>query len=157
MLTLDYLKAVLNDPKLSLPDITDMDKQVIESAAGYDGIVSLVQTKKITPIIVLEHNSVGELSVRPGGFMRASQSLWIMKMVGRDADRSAVQVGCFADMKRIIGLLVKHKYDPQLKGWQPESIPYSIRNAGPNFTGYEFTLSFDEDVDLSYDGQKQHS
>lgn len=154
MLTLDYLKAVLNDPKLSLPDITDMDKQVIESAAGYDGIVSLVQTKGITPIIVLEHNSVGELSVRPGGFERASQSIWIMKMVGRDADRTAVQAWCKRGMKRIIKLLVKHIHEPQLKGWQPESIPYSIRNAGPNFTGYEFTLSFDEDVDLSYDGQE---
>lgn len=154
MLTLDYLKTVLNDPKVTLPAFSDLKKQVIESAAGYNGIVSLVQTKGITPIIVLEHNSVGELSVRPGGFVRASQSIWIMKMVGRDADRSAVQAGCFADMKRIIKLLVKHIHEPQLIGWQPESIPYSIRNAGPDFTGYEFTLSFDEDVDLSYDGKE---
>lgn len=154
MLTLDYLKSVLADSHKGLPAFTDLDKQVIESAAGYDGIVSLVQTKGITPIIVLEHNSVGELSVRPGGFENASQSLWIMKMVGRDDDRAAVQAWCKGCMKRIVSLLVKHKEEPQLFGWQPESIPYSIRNAGANFTGYEFTLNFSEDVDLSYDGQE---
>ena len=153
MLTLDYLKTILVNPVVALPAITAADKQVIESAAGYDGIVSLVQTKGITPVIVLEHNTTGELSVRPGGFMRANQSIWIMKMVGRDADRTAVQSGCFADMKRIVSVLVKHKKDPELFGWQPESIPYSIRNAGANFTGYEFTLNFDEDIDLEYHGQ----
>lgn len=137
-----------------IAEITQIEKQVIESAAGYDGIVSLVQTKGITPMVVLEHNSSGELSVRPGGFVRASQSIWVMKMVGRDDDRAAVQAGCFADMKRIVSVLLKHCYDPQLSGWQPESIPYGIRNAGPNFTGYEFTLQFDEDVDLEYHGQE---
>lgn len=151
MLSLSYLRQLMQG---EITDIDDVEKQVIESAAGYDGIVSLVQTKGITPIIVLEHNSVGELSVRPGGFERASQSIWIMKMVGRDDDRAAVQAWCKGSMKRFVSVLVKHKYEPQLESWQPESIPYSIRNAGPNFTGYEFTLSFDEDVDLSYDGQE---
>lgn len=132
----------------------DIEKQVIESAAGYDGIVSIVQTKGITPIIVLEHNTTGELSVRPGGFERANQSIWIMKMVGRDEYRSAVQAWCKAKMKRIVSVLLKHGSASELFGWQPQSIPYSIRNAGANFTGYEFTLNFDEDIDLEYHGQE---
>ena len=151
MLSLSFLRQVMQG---QMATIADVDKQIIESAAGYDGIVSLVQTKGVTPIIVLEHNTTGELSVRPGGFERANQSIWIMKMVGRDEDRAAVQAWCKAKMKRIVSVLVKHKIAPELFGWQPESIPYSIRNAGANFTGYEFTLNFDEDIDLEYHGQE---
>lgn len=151
MLSISFLRQVLRG---EIAQITDVDKQVIESAAGYDGIVSLVQTKGITPIIVLEHNSTGELSVRPGGFERANQSIWIMKMVGRDEDRATVQAWCKATMKRFVSVMVKHYRAVELKGWQPESLPYSIRNAGPNFTGYEFTMNFDEDIDLEYHGQE---
>ncbi len=149
MLNLKFLQEVL---QCESAVVSDPEKQVIESAAGYDGIVSLVQTKGITPMVVLEHNSVGELSFRPGGFQNASQSIWIMKMVGRNANRQEVQDSCVEDMKTIVSLLMKYKGYPQVVGWQPESIPYSVRNAGPNFTGYEFTLHFAEDINLFYNG-----
>ena len=147
MLTLSYLQTILSG---EVERLNDLEHQVIESAGGYDGIVSLIQTKGLQKVVVLENNSVGELSIRPGGFMMATQSIWIMLMVARDADRQAVQMECFNDMKRIICVLTKHIHSEQLKGWQPESIPYAIRNAGPNYTGYEFSLNFWEDVDLSY-------
>lgn len=152
MLTLEYLKQTLTG---QIAQITDPTKQIIESAAGYDGIVALIQTKGISPIVILENSEVGEFSLRPGGFLKSSQSVWVMKMVGRDGDRRAVQDECFAMMKRIIKVFVKHEKDAELDQWDwGDRIPWGIRNAGPNFTGYEFTLGFSEDTDLSYeDGQ----
>ena len=105
MLTLEYLKQTLTG---QIAQITDPTKQIIESAAGYDGIVALIQTKGISPIVILENSEVGEFSLRPGGFLKSSQSVWVMKMVGRDGDRRAVQDECFAMMKRIIKVFVKH-------------------------------------------------
>ena len=145
MLTLEYLRTVL-DRQLS--GIADTEKQIIESAGGYDGIVSLVQTKMVTPLVILENSEVGELSVRPGGFNKQSQSIWVMKMVGRDDDRRTVQDDCFAMMKKIISVFIKHEKDPELDQWVWDSIPWSARNAGANFTGYEFVIHFSEDIDL---------
>lgn len=147
MLTLSYLQTILIG---EVERLNDLEHQVIESAGGYDGIVALIQTKGLQKAVVLEHNSVGEMSALRGGFMMATQSIWIMQMVARDADRPSVQKECFTDMKRILCVLTKYAHSEQLKGWQSESIPYAIRNAGPNYTGYEFSLNFSEDVDLSY-------
>lgn len=146
MLTLPYLKQILNGELTNV----DVEQQVIEAPGGYDGIVSLVQTKGLQKSVVLEHNAMGELSIRPGGFQVAAQSIWIMKMVPSDGNRQTVLAECFEDMRRIIGCMVKHKCETPLKAWQPESMPYSVRNAGPNYTGYEFSLTFDEDIDLAY-------
>lgn len=147
MLDLSYLKNVLAG-KLKGVDGDD----IIESAAGYDGIVALIQTKNLPTVIVLEHNEVGEFSFRPGGFQKASQSLWVMRMVGRDDSRRAVQNDCKAMMKRILSVFTARNEDAQLSGWEWGSVPYGIRNAGPNYTGYEFTMNFSEDIDLSYNG-----
>lgn len=152
MLDLTYLKNVLAG-RLEGVDGDD----IIESAAGYDGIVALIQTKDLPTVVVLEHNEVGEFSFRPGGFQKASQSLWVMRMVGRDDSRRAVQDECKTLMKRMLSVFISRKEleDGQLAQWDSGSIPYGIRNAGANYTGYEFTLNFNEDLDLSYDGQTE--
>ena len=150
MLNIDFLRRTLDAEAGGLSTITEPRKQVIESPGGYDGIVSLVQTKGISPMVVLEQSSTGELSFRPGGFVKTSQSIWVMKMVGRDDDRGNVQRQCFAAMKRILAIFGKHQKDEELKEWEWDHIPYGVRNAGPNFTGYEFTLYFSEDTDLEY-------
>ena len=147
MLTLEYLQQILPG---ELTNVTDMEKQVIESAAGYDGIVALIQTKGISPMVILENSEVGEFSIRPGGFEKTSQSVWVMAKVARDADRRAAQDECREMMKRILKVFVKHEKDTQLAQWEWDRIPYGIRNAGPNYTGYEFTIYFSEDTDLSY-------
>ena len=133
-------------------DITKPNTQVVESPGGYDGIISLIQTKGISPMVILEHSEMGELSVRPGGFVKTSQSVWVMKMVGKEEDRRKVQDECFAMMKRIISVFVRHNEDPELSEWEWDRIPYGVRNAGASFTGYEFTLNFSEDIDLEYHG-----
>ena len=147
MLSLSYLKSILNG---ELPQIKTPKTQIIESAAGYDGIVSLIQTKNVSPMIVLEKSEVGEFSIRPGGFIKTSQSIWVMKMVPKDGDRQAIQDECFAMMKRIISVAIHHNKESELANWVWDRIPYGARNAGANFTGYEFTFYFDEDTDLEY-------
>ncbi len=155
MLTLDYLKSILKKSENGgLPFLTD-DKQFLESAAGYDGIVELLQTKNIDVALILEHNQIGEFSFRPGGFHVASQSLWIMRKVGFNEDRTNVQHEAFGDMKDILCMFGEHQHDATLENWEWNHIPYGIRNAGANYTGYEFTLQFDEDTDLSYGAIRQ--
>lgn len=145
MLTLPYLKTVL---RYKLFDLVDVDKQIIESAGGYDGIVSLLQTKGASPMIVLEHSEVGEFNINPGGFVKTSQSIWVMKMVGRDDNRREVQDECFSMMQNIIKIFIRHHTDEYLDQWEWNSIPWGVRNAGANFTGYEFTMYFSEDFCL---------
>ena len=77
-------------------DITKPNKQIIEAAGGYDGIVSLIQTKGISPMVILENSEVGEFGFLPEGFLRSSQSLWVMKMVANDEDRQRVQKECMS-------------------------------------------------------------
>lgn len=176
MLTLEYLQSILfkkeevnvgghpvgravnpqpqhPEPLVVLkPEVNGLNdpKQIIESAAGYDGIVALIQTKGLSPVVVLENSEVGEFSFRPGGFQKSSQSIWVMKMAPRDGDRKAVQDDCFGMMKRIISVFNLHEKDEPLAQWEWDHIPWGIRNAGPNFTGYEFTLYFGEDTDFEY-------
>ena len=150
MLTLPYLQKILRG---ELPnDITKPDTQIIEAAGGYDGIVSLIQTKGVTPVIILENSEVGEFGFLPEGFLRSSQSLWVMKMVAKDEDRQRVQNECMKMAKRILSVMVKHEHDDELEEWEYNSIPWGVRNGAANFTGYELTLHFSENTDLSYHG-----
>ena len=150
MLTLPYLQNIL---KGQLPsDITKPSTQIIEAAGGYDGIISLIQTKNISPMVILENSEMGEFSVRPGGFVKTTQSVWVMKMVAKEEDRRKVQDECFALMRRIIGIFIKHNEESELAQWEWDHIPWGVRNAGANFTGYEFTIHFSEDIDLGYHG-----
>lgn len=150
MLTLQYLQNILRGQMPN--DITKPATQIIESPGGYDGIISLIQTKGISPMVILEHSEMGEFSVRPGGFMKTSQSVWVMKMVGKEEDRRKVQDECLEMVKRIIGVFINHNKESELAEWEWDHIPYGVRNAGANFTGYEFTLHFSEDIDLGYHG-----
>ena len=150
MLTLPYLQKILRG---ELPnDITKPDTQIIEAAGGYDGIVSLIQTKGVSPVIILENSEVGEFGFLPGGFLRTSQSLWVMKMVAKDEDRQRVQNECMKMAMRILSVMVKHEHDDELEEWEYNSIPWGVRNGAANFTGYELTLHFSENTDLSYHG-----
>lgn len=150
MLTLPYLQNILRG---QLPnEINKSDKQIIEAAGGYDGIVSLIQTKGISPMVILENSEIGEFGFLPEGFLKSSQSIWVMKMVAKDEDRQRVQNECMKMVKRILSIMGKHKHDAELEEWEYDRIPWAVRNAGANFTGYEFTLYFSENTDLEYHG-----
>ena len=150
MLTLPYLQNILRG---QLPnEINKPDKQIIEAAGGYDGIVSLIQTKGISPMVILENSEIGEFGFLPEGFLKSSQSIWVMKMVAKDEDRQRVQNECMKMVKRILSIMGKHEHDAELEEWEYDRIPWAVRNAGANFTGFEFTLYFSEDTDLSYHG-----
>ena len=152
MLTLTYLQNHLTN---IIPGINDTSEQVIESAAGYDGIIELIQNKDLPLVVVLEHNEVGSFSFRPGGFHTTSQSIWLMEMVAADEDRRSIQQNCFNSVRHLLTALKTVKEDlpdgsmDELAGWDWLDIPYGVRNAGSNFTGYEVTLYFRENTDLS--------
>ena len=133
-------------------DITKPKTQISEAAGGYDGIVSLIQSKGISPMVILENSEIGEFGFLPEGFLKSSQSIWVMKMVAKDEDRQRVQNECMKMVKRILSIMGKHEHDAELEEWEYDRIPWAVRNAGANFTGYEFTLYFSENTDLEYHG-----
>ncbi|MBQ8957629.1 MAG: hypothetical protein IJ057_03885 [Bacteroidales bacterium] len=148
MLTIDYLKTILRGEMPT--SVTNPKEQIMEGAGGYDGIIALIQTKNISPAIILENSDIGEFLINPGGFEKTSQSIWVMKMAPKDGNRSKIQRECKAMMKKMISIFVEHEKDEPLSQWEWDRIPYGIRNAGANFTGYEFTLYFSENTDLEY-------
>lgn len=162
MIDLQYLQQIVirrteEGVTTGIPDITDA-AQVIESAAGFDGIVAAIQKKGQRHIVVLEHDDMGFFYINPGGLNEATQTVWIMEMIGGSDEslRRPAQQRCFNKMRQLIRILIKHRDDAQLCGWRPEenddAIGYICHNAGPNYTGYEMTLRFRETTDLSDDG-----
>lgn len=145
MLNLSFLKTTLS----ALPGITNPETQLIESAAGYDGIVEILNQRSEGLVIVLEHNAIGQLQCLPGGFIRSSQSLWVMDTVGFNENRLQHQQRMFSMLKDIVKTFNRTGNVQELSGWNSDSISYGIRNAGTNMTGYEAVFYFDEDIDLA--------
>ncbi|MBP9994094.1 MAG: hypothetical protein KBT67_04010 [bacterium] len=156
MLTLEYLKQIIGSARkveeLSHPyEITDLDSQVIESDAGYDGIVELINVRPDADlaIVVLENSESFSFEVNPGGVQHLSQTVWCMAMVGADEDRKKVQLSMYNLMRRIIAKMILERRAGRLGGWDWSHIPVLVTNAGSNYTGYQFTLYFNEVTDLS--------
>lgn len=149
MITLQYLKTALSD----FAEVTNADEQVIESDAGYDGIVALINDRpEINPVFVIEHPDMFSLGVKPGGFETSSVNIWVVDMVGMNENRYNVQLSTNNLMRKLIGKLIKmSETTDDLDGWQWEEIPVMTFNGGPNYTGFVFTMYFKEDVDLTYE------
>jgi len=132
-------------------EITDLDSQVIESDAGYDGIVELLNVRPDAnlAIVVLENSEGFSFEVNPGGVQHLSQTVWCMAVVGADEDRKKVQLSMYNLMRRIIAKMILERRAGRLGGWDWSHIPVLVTNAGSNYTGYQFTLYFNEVTDLS--------
>lgn len=166
MIDIQYLQGLVvrrtsGDITTGIPDITN-NNQVMESSAGFDGIVAAIQKKGLKHIVVLEHDDMGFFYVQPGGLNEFSQTIWIMEMVGMDeSQRRSAQLRCFEKMKLLVGIMLAHRNDTQLEAWRPEeyddAMGYICHNAGPNYTGYEITFRFREYTDLSDDGTEQRN
>lgn len=141
MLTLSYLQDILSG---IMPP-----PNIIESEAGYDAIIELIQTKGLERVIIFEPPEGGVFKVQPGGLDDTACSIWVMRMVGSDDSRRAIQRQCRKTLKAIIATFLKYRHDAPLQGWRMDSMPYSIRNAGANYTGYEMTIYFSDETKLS--------
>ena len=141
MLSLSYLQNILAD---IMPPTN-----IIESDAGYDAIIELIQTKGLEKVIIFEPPEGGVFKLLPWGMDEAACSIWVMRMVGNEENRREIQKQCRKTLKAIIATFSVHRRDAALQGFQIESIPYSVRNAGANYTGYEMTIYFNDDTNLS--------
>lgn len=151
MLTLEYIKSVLQSESY----ITDIDEQVIESDAGYDGIVEILEQRPETdPVILLENASSGNFSANPDGLEFTSQTIWVMSRVSFNEDRKTVQSNMKTLMRRIIAKFLTHRRSESeqhacIHYWDAKNIPWLVTNAGSNNTGYQFTLYFNEPTDMT--------
>lgn len=147
MLTLTYLKDKLG----GFAEIINPAEQIIESDAGYDGIVALISERPETnPVIILEHPDMFSLGIKPGGVRNSSQNIWVVDMVGADEKRYDVLCRMDTLMRRIIATFINAAQETDdLDSWQWEEIPVMTFNGGANYTGLVFTMYFKEDVDLT--------
>lgn len=149
MITIEYLKSALSD----FPEVRNVEEQVIESDAGYDSIVALINERpEANPVFILEPSDVFSLGVTPGGLEKSSKNIWVVDMVGADENRYDVQLRTNNLMRKLIAKLIQlSKTTDELDGWQWETIPVMTFNGGPNYTGFVFTMYFTESINLSYE------
>lgn len=160
MLTLEYLKQTFfrrttgaNGHETWIPDIEGLANRdwVMECRAGMDGAIQLIQTKNVPLGIVLEHAESGRLMLRnDGGFSDSVQSLWVMEQLPFNGNSPEVMQRCLARVERIYSIFIRHHKDEPLRGWvENNEVGYYAREAG-SYVGYEMTIHFRENRDLSY-------
>lgn len=156
MLTLQYLKDLISVREVPVPEITDLEDQVIESDAGYDGIVELIEQRPDgDTVIILEPGDSGSFGCNPDGVQHQSQVIWCVAKVGAMEAKKMEQKAMFSLMKRLVSLFIKHHKNIHLKGWDSSHIPWLVTNAGSNCTGYQFSMYFDEVTDLTVERFRQ--
>lgn len=157
MITIDYLRRILYDVKtvegepvnVGLPSVTEPEKEIIKSRAGYDGLMELCKHKNLPFVVVLEKaDSWRTAFANDVPVKRFTQSIFVLRMAGFDQDPDDVQELCLADIERIEGLLIRHIFDAELSGLE-RSWSYGTREGASNYYGYELTLTFTENRDLT--------
>lgn len=151
MLKLDYLQSILFvDDKPDIEGIDNVEK-IIESRAGMNGAIQLLQSKGLSVAIVLEHAERHGFSLHNmGGFHECTQSIWVMEMVAADELPEDVMDRCLARCQRLYTIFVNHIEDRPLAGWiENNEVNAYARDSG-SYVGYEMFINFRENMDLSY-------
>lgn len=150
MLNLDYIKKTIS----VLEQFEDKDKieSQLYSADGYDEIIAMLENYANVefPCVIFEDPSLGVISINDGPIQTSTCTIWVMTVRDRE-DNNAIY---FTEMKalamEILKLLVKgyNAGDSEMKDWDAGRVSWAKRLGGPNCLGYEFTMTFNEDINL---------
>lgn len=150
MLSLNYIKETIS----VLDQFADSDKigQQVISADGYDEVIAILEnySNMSFPCVIFEDPSLGVISINDGPLDTSTCTIWVMTVRDRE-DNNALY---FTEMKalamEILKLLVKgyNDGDSEMKDWDAGRVGWAKRLGGPNCLGYEFTLTFNEDINL---------
>lgn len=150
MLSIKYLTDLLAG---RLPEITDPESQIVE-AQGLDTITALLSSFNSVqyPAIILEGRSSGSIQMVEGPVDFHTESIWVMLQLGSEDQEARIYEEAFQLGRRILAILLHESGasvdNPHLDGWDFRRTSYMKRYGGPNARGYEFVLSFAEDVPL---------
>lgn len=150
MLSVRYLNDLLTG---RIPEIADPEAQIIESQ-GLDTITTLLSSFNSVrfPVVILEGRSSGSIQMVEGPVDFHTESIWVMEQLGAGEDEARVYEDAFRLGKRILAILLHESAsaveNPHLDGWDYRRTSYMKRYGGPNARGWEFVLSFAEDVPL---------
>lgn len=150
MLSLNYIKETIS----VLDQFADSDKigQQVISADGYDEVIAILEnySNMSFPCVIFEDPSLGVISINDGPLETSTCTIWVMTVRDRE-DNNAIY---FTEMKalamEILKLLVKgyNAGDSEMNDWDAGRVGWAKRLGGPNCLGYEFTLTFNEDINL---------
>lgn len=150
MFTVDYLLQVL--PELEqFEDPEKIPSQVL-SGEGYDGIIAILENLRTAqfPCIIVEDRSIGNILIDSGTLDSFTIAMWVM-IQKTDLSVTEQYKSAFSLGLEILKLLIRDKnLKSELSGFDYSGIQYNKR-MGPDCYGYEFVLTFREDIDLSDD------
>lgn len=150
MLSLNYIKETISVLD-QFADSDNIDQQVI-SADGYDEVIAILEnySNMSFPCVIFEDPSLGVISINDGPLETSTCTIWVITVRDRE-DNNALY---FTEMKalamEILKLLVKgySAGDSEMKDWDAGRVSWAKRLGGPNCLGYEFTMTFNEDINL---------
>ena len=144
MLNIEYLKSLLAAPGAGLPSITSVHEQVIDSPDGLEGLEELCQLKHIPYAVLFEeayHYDDTDIADVP--LTRCSQSIYVVRMASAAEPSRLLEQQCMDDVKRIRALLLAHRLDPELSGWDRTAQRDYVRGAA-GYVGWKLKINFTE-------------
>ncbi|NCB72939.1 MAG: hypothetical protein EOM45_14300 [Clostridia bacterium] len=137
-----------------MDQFADSDKigQQVISADGYDEVIAILEnySNMSFPCVIFEDPSLGVISINDGPLETSTCTIWVMTVRDREDNNAIYFTEIKALAMEILKLLVKgyNAGDSEMKDWDAGRVGWAKRLGGPNCLGYEFTLTFNEDINL---------
>lgn len=147
MLTVDYLSRVLPEIR-EFSDSSKLPGQIL-SGEGFDGIIAILENLRTSqfPCVILEDKSIGSIDIDAGPVDSYSISLWVML---QGTEISKLYNDAFSLGTKILKKLVRDAdTEPELQGLDSSHITYMKRSGAMDCYGYEFLITFKDNIDLS--------
>lgn len=152
MITVDYLKTVMDGFVAADGHTIDTDKEIIDAPDIMEGLTQLAQVKGIPFAILFEeayHYDDDDRDDVP--VSRFDQSIYVMRMARGDKGSRTEEMQCMADIRQIRALLLNRQGagDPEMKGWTRKAQRDFIEGAS-NYVGWKLKLDYIENDDWTY-------
>ncbi len=147
MITVDYLKQVMDGFVCADGHTIDTDKEIIDAPDIMEGLTQLAQVKGYPFAVLFEeayHYDDDDRNDVP--VARFDQSIYVMRMVAANEGSRPIEAQCLADIRQIRALLLQRQGagDPEMKGWTRTAQRDFVSGAA-NYVGWKLKLNFIED------------
>lgn len=149
MITVDYLKTILDGFVCADGHTVDTEEEVIDAPDIMDGLTQLAQTKGKPFAVLFEeayHYDDDDRIDVP--ITRFEQSIYVMRLVNRDKGSRPEELKCFDDVRHLRALLMA-RYgagDPEMQGWDRTAKRDFVEGVA-NYVGWKLKLPFTENED----------
>lgn len=145
-------REIISKALIGVVEGFDSEGSQIWEAQGLDAILELLANLRTVtfPCAILEGRSSGSIQLVEGPVDFFTQSVWIMGQFARDESESELYDATFAMGKLFLSKLrdMAVEGEAALAEWDWSRIQYMKRYGGQNARGWEFVLTFTENISL---------